>query len=172
MAGCFLCACARNDWMKVDDFESSDAIKAWHRLDVDNQTDPFIDAPQISEIREVQGNRFMIRKPAAEGVVGNRKAIGLKALPDNIETGATATLYLRFNVESFPNNHSFGLTGQGAAEMETLGYDAFEPMFRITDKYESDGSKNDGTFMVLTGCLLYTSPSPRDKRQSRMPSSA
>ena len=25
---------------------------------------------------------------------------------------------------------------------------------------------------VLTACLLYTSPSPRDKRQSRMPSSA
>ena len=24
----------------------------------------------------------------------------------------------------------------------------------------------------LNGCLLYTSPSPRDKRQSRMPSSA
>ena len=26
--------------------------------------------------------------------------------------------------------------------------------------------------MWRTGCLLYTSPSPRDKRQSRMPSSA
>ena len=25
---------------------------------------------------------------------------------------------------------------------------------------------------VMTNCLLYTSPSPRDKRQSRMPSSA
>ena len=25
---------------------------------------------------------------------------------------------------------------------------------------------------VMEGCLLYTSPSPRDKRQSRMPSSA
>ena len=25
---------------------------------------------------------------------------------------------------------------------------------------------------LLQGCLLYTSPSPRDKRQSRMPSSA
>ena len=25
---------------------------------------------------------------------------------------------------------------------------------------------------ILVGCLLYTSPSPRDKRQSRMPSSA
>ena len=26
--------------------------------------------------------------------------------------------------------------------------------------------------LSLIGCLLYTSPSPRDKRQSRMPSSA
>ena len=26
--------------------------------------------------------------------------------------------------------------------------------------------------VMVTGCLLYTSPSPRDKRQSRMPSSA
>ena len=29
-----------------------------------------------------------------------------------------------------------------------------------------------GLAVVLVGCLLYTSPSPRDKRQSRMPSSA
>ena len=32
-------------------------------------------------------------------------------------------------------------------------------------------SEEDPTFRVST-CLLYTSPSPRDKRQSRMPSSA
>ena len=32
---------------------------------------------------------------------------------------------------------------------------------------------DDGTRIRLAGnCLLYTSPSPRDKRQSRMPSSA
>ena len=30
----------------------------------------------------------------------------------------------------------------------------------------------DGTVVIGEGCLLYTSPSPRDKRQSRMPSSA
>ena len=29
-----------------------------------------------------------------------------------------------------------------------------------------------GTNGTVKGCLLYTSPSPRDKRQSRMPSSA
>ena len=30
----------------------------------------------------------------------------------------------------------------------------------------------DATIGAYTFCLLYTSPSPRDKRQSRMPSSA
>ena len=29
-----------------------------------------------------------------------------------------------------------------------------------------------GSWVLLLSCLLYTSPSPRDKRQSRMPSSA
>ena len=31
---------------------------------------------------------------------------------------------------------------------------------------------SDGTYTISNVCLLYTSPSPRDKRQSRMPSSA
>ena len=35
---------------------------------------------------------------------------------------------------------------------------------RISKKYEG--------WKLNHGCLLYTSPSPRDKRQSRMPSSA
>ena len=29
-----------------------------------------------------------------------------------------------------------------------------------------------GDFQALTNCLLYTSPSPRDRQKSRMPSSA
>ena len=33
-------------------------------------------------------------------------------------------------------------------------------------------SNNRGGMTFLYDCLLYTSPSPRDKRQSRMPSSA
>ena len=36
----------------------------------------------------------------------------------------------------------------------------------------SDASKNLQTIRIHVTCLLYTSPSPRDKRQSRMPSSA
>ena len=33
-------------------------------------------------------------------------------------------------------------------------------------------SKNTTEILTKNVCLLYTSPSPRDKRQSRMPSSA
>ena len=38
--------------------------------------------------------------------------------------------------------------------------------------YRNSGNGNWKTNTHLGGCLLYTSPSPRDKRQSRMPSSA
>ena len=33
-------------------------------------------------------------------------------------------------------------------------------------------AKNNGVLLALQGCLLYTSPSPRDRTRSRMPSSA
>ena len=38
--------------------------------------------------------------------------------------------------------------------------------------YVSGGNEADDNCDQGEGCLLYTSPSPRDKRQSRMPSSA
>ena len=48
----------------------------------------------------------------------------------------------------------------------------------VTGKHGGEGSKGETTpFEALTtamsgACLLYTSPSPRDMRRSRMPSSA
>ena len=38
--------------------------------------------------------------------------------------------------------------------------------------WHDDDKLPKSDIIVLPGCLLYTSPSPRDKRQSRMPSSA
>ena len=38
--------------------------------------------------------------------------------------------------------------------------------------YKISYTANDPKTAYITNCLLYTSPSPRDKRQSRMPSSA
>ena len=41
-----------------------------------------------------------------------------------------------------------------------------------TDDGSGFGSTQGGNTIITSSCLLYTSPSPRDKRQSRMPSSA
>ena len=40
------------------------------------------------------------------------------------------------------------------------------------DEYLKEDVVGDKTVWYDNSCLLYTSPSPRDKRQSRMPSSA
>ena len=42
----------------------------------------------------------------------------------------------------------------------------------VTDMLKRLSEKGFINYAKYKGCLLYTSPSPRDKRQSRMPSSA
>ncbi len=157
-----LCSCAPassspSSWVLVGDFESGALPQGWTNIDTQNDTDPFVPNPQVTEIRAEAGtdNHYLLRKPAAEGVIGNRKAISFAPLPTAIPIGETYTLYSRILVEYFPNNHSFGLSNLSAAEIPDAGYDAFEPMIRITDKAESDGTKNDGTLMVLSGYKTY-----------------
>ena len=41
-----------------------------------------------------------------------------------------------------------------------------------SSRYKGSSNINSYTLVKSIACLLYTSPSPRDKRQSRMPSSA
>ena len=145
-------------WLLIDSFESGPTLEGWTNVDVQNETDPHVPDPQISEIRydASTDNRFMLRKPAADGVVGNRKAIGFIALPVPVPVGATYTFFTRINVEYFPNNHSFGLVNVAAADIPVHHYDSFEPMIRITDKRESEGYKNDGALTVLSGDKTYT----------------
>lgn len=140
-------------WHMIDNFERPDTWEHWSLEDVQNDTDPRIENPQITEIRsENQGaNHYLIKKPAADGIVGNRKALSYKKLPVAVSVGETYTFYARFNVEYFPNNHVFGLSNLSPKEINRQGYNALEPSLRITDKYESDGSKNDGTLMVRKG---------------------
>ena len=147
-----------SNWALVDNFEAGSQPELWTHIDTQNETDPFVPDPQIAETREEseRNNHYLLRKPAAEGVVGNRKAISFRALSNEIPLGETYTLYTRVNVEAFPNNHSFGLSNLAVSDIADAGYDMFEPMIRITDKAESDGSKNDGTLMVLSGYKTYS----------------
>ena len=48
----------------------------------------------------------------------------------------------------------------------------FQTMFNIVDTFFAGKISPEALSALAKSCLLYTSPSPRDKRQSRMPSSA
>ena len=83
------------------------------------------------------------------------------------------------------------MTGIGIIGVGFMGYTHFEAAKKLNGakvtaiatrspkKLEGDWTGIQGNFGPPAGqvdltdvCLLYTSPSPRDKRQSRMPSSA
>jgi hypothetical protein len=137
-------------WIKVDDFESPDTWEDWTLKDTKNNTSPRVEHPQVTEVRSEDGknNSYLIKKPAAEGVVGNRKALSYKKLPIPVKVDETYTFYTRINVEYFPNNHVFGLSNLEPEGINLQDYDALEPSLRVTDKRESDGLQNDGTLMV------------------------
>lgn len=155
----------------MDNFESVAPLKSWGNVDPDNQTNPRVPNPQITEVRVEQDkdNHFLIKKPAADGVVGNRKALSYRLLPQALEVGETATFYTRVNVEFFPNNHSFGLSNLSAEDIAEQNYNAFEPMIRITDKFESDGYKNDGTLMVMVENKAYAKIQNRETGRPAKP---
>ena len=65
---------------------------------------------------------------------------------------------------------AFGLIeGEVKGEEVTDGF--VYRLYGDLEEAEASGFESDGEFLLLF-CLLYTSPSPRDRQKSRMPSSA
>ncbi len=141
-----------SDWLLIDDFENS--LSKWQSVDTQNETKPQVKNPQITVIQSEQANsstnHYLLKKPAAESIVGNRKALSYTKLPQAVEVGQTYTFYMRINVAAFPNNHAFGLSNLTPELINKHAYDAFEPTLRVTDKTESNGLVNDGALMVKT----------------------
>ena len=87
--------------------------------------------------------------------------INLKVLADNLSHA----------VELSPSSMNFDNSTDNWSSVQTVIVSS------IDDSVDEDSYGNDNqTFFIaldnISSCLLYTSPSPRDKRQSRMPSSA
>ena len=141
-----------NEWLLIDNFENS--LSDWQSVDTQNETNPQVKNPQITVIQPEQStastNHYLLKKPARDGIVGNRKALSYKKLPQAVEVGDTYTFYIRINVAAFPNNHAFGLSNLTPELINKHAYDAFEPTLRVTDKTESNGLVNDGALMVKT----------------------
>ena len=66
-----------------------------------------------------------------------------------------------------------GMGGKLAPESDDAGYrKRMERRQQVQKQRVEERNKEKGLVLVFTGCLLYTSPSPRDYAASRMPSSA
>ena len=65
-----------------------------------------------------------------------------------------------------------GVTVIGFIGYLLLGLSAFDSLYMTVITITTVGFSEIGAPEEITACLLYTSPSPRDQRGSRMPSSA
>ena len=64
------------------------------------------------------------------------------------------------------------LTLQIIKEEGKVTKDELEAVNSVIDRRVNNLGVSESNLQTLGGCLLYTSPSPRDMRRSRMPSSA
>ena len=106
--------------------------------------------------------KFLISPSAAGSVIGKGGAT-----INEFQALTGARVQLSRNREVFPgtNDRVVSVSGDLRAILQVLHL--------IMSKFVADGEEIDRTGSPqLTLCLLYTSPSPRDMRRSRMPSSA
>ena len=75
-------------------------------------------------------------------------------------------VYTARNFKPYEDIFKF-LSEKGLENVELFEVEAFDETKDLLEKYDLTAKSSHIGF-----CLLYTSPSPRDKRQSRMPSSA
>ena len=74
-------------------------------------------------------------------------------------------------IDTFSSGSTFSISNANQAfRPDLIAGSRFN--FTVQGSKPSGISIDENTFTVEFTCLLYTSPSPRDKRQSRMPSSA
>ena len=105
--------------------------------------------------------------------------INVVSSPDKKENNKISNEFLRENYQIITNKEDLQKWYNKAEE---IGYVAFDTETNSLDAVSADmvgfslcTSDNDACYvplMHINTCLLYTSPSPRDRQKSRMPSSA
>ena len=131
-------------------------------LVLDDLTDVTTPSPSVGDILQFDGSEWVNEQPS---VVAN--LISINDLSDVDSPTPSADDLLIFNGVNYENIDSFGLILGIASNLE------------LDDLNNVDcGSPNNNDIVFFNSlsnnwdCLLYTSPSPRDQRGSRMPSSA
>ena len=82
-------------------------------------------------------------------------------------------IIILFSEEKEKINYALGMLATAAAlERPTELFLTGKSIKSFLDVKDYNSSNYSISDELISSCLLYTSPSPRDKRQSRMPSSA
>ena len=87
-------------------------------------------------------------------------------------TVTSILLLSRINVDRVIVDNAYSSMAQKIAQSLDHTRTFLEPAYSASKTLETMASSDVINFVNIDTCLLYTSPSPRDKRQSRMPSSA
>ena len=89
-------------------------------------------------------------------------------------TGATSGIGLEISKDLARRGFNLILVARTIEKLVQTSNDLSQEFNIKCDYFSSDLTLIDSPDEIyqFTNCLLYTSPSPRDKRQSRMPSSA
>ena len=111
-----------------------------------------------------------------DGNIGNRIGIGGQLLSDRFASFETlkGLVSVSYGIKSETNNVRAGLSLE-YVQHQISSESAASPLIDQNDPEilnRLDGSEFFDLSLGVYGCLLYTSPSPRDQRGSRMPSSA
>ena len=147
----------------------------------------FIDAPLSlgqHQLPEAQAHYIgRVLRHAAGDAVQLFDGSGQEFLGELIEVGKkTVRVELREQFAGQPESPLHIHLGQGLSRGERmdwaiqkateLGVSSILPVNAERTEVKLDAARAEKRVAHWNNCLLYTSPSPRDKRQSRMPSSA
>ena len=127
--------------------------------DVDSHWDLPLISHSLTHLNEIEWPPF--QRAIEEGVAAVMSAHLLLPSIDDIPTSLSKSCH-----DVLRNELGFqGLVITDALNMRALSK-------RFTPEEIAVKAKKAGADLLLYGCLLYTSPSPRDRTRSRMPSSA
>ena len=107
---------------------------------------------------------------AVVGVIGDAVR---GSLSPRMHNAAFAALELNWCYVAFPvPRDGLGAAVRGLAPLGIVGANITVPHKEAVLAYLDDTTEDARTIGAVNTCLLYTSPSPRDRTRSRMPSSA
>ena len=168
----------KNEFEKIS-AECNDCLEVFYQKDLvpaeGNARVPK-DTWVVNVVAVQKGNKYPNRYIIMSGDIDSRNSDTTNFTKDapganDNASGMAGTIEAARVLSKYTFNSSIIYLGLSGEEQGLFGGKGFAA-YAKEKKWDIIGVLNNDMIGNIKGCLLYTSPSPRDKRQSRMPSSA